>query len=293
MPTRRHFNSMALAAGGWIVLGRSAAATPTAPRFAEEMTRLEAKGGGRLGVAVIDSRDGALIQHRGDERFPMCSTFKALAAAAVLKGLGADLAGLQRKIRFEKSDLVEYSPVTGEHAGGDGMTLAELCEAAVTRSDNTAGNLLLKNIGGPEGLTAFARSIGDEVTRLDRIETELNEATPGDPRDTTSPNAMAANLRKLLLGDALLPPARDQLATWMAANTTGDTRLRAGLPKDWRVGDKTGTGRHGTNNDIAIVSPPNRPPLLVTAYLTGANIDMGGPNEIIASIGRAVGNAFG
>ncbi len=293
MLTRRGFNLVAGAAGGWIVFGRSAAASPSAPRFAEDMAQLETKSSGRLGVAVIDSKDGSLIQHRGEERFPMCSTFKVLASAAVLKSAGADLAGLQRRIRFEKSDLVEYSPVTGEHTGGDGMTLAELCEAAITRSDNTAGNLLLKNIGGPEGLTSFAKNLGDEVTRLDRIETELNEASPGDVRDTTSPNAMAANLRKLLLGDALIPAARDQLAAWMAANKTGDTRLRAGLPQDWRVGDKTGAGRHGTNNDVAVVSPPRRPPLIVAAYLTGANLDMTGQNEIIASIGRAVGAAFG
>jgi beta-lactamase class A len=292
MLTRRRFNLAACAAGGWIAFGRGAAASPSAPRFAEDMAQLEAKSGGRLGVAVIDSKDGSLSQHRGEERFPMCSTFKVLASAAVLKSAGADLAGLQRRLRFEKSDLVEYSPVTGEHTGGDGMTLAELCEAAITRSDNTAGNLLLKNIGGPEGLTSFARSLGDEVTRLDRIETELNEANPGDVRDTTSPNAMAANLRKLLLADALLPAARDQLAAWMAANKTGDTRLRAGLPKDWRVGDKTGTGRQGTNNDVAVVAPPGRPPLIVAAYLTGASLDMTGQNEIIASIGRAVGAAF-
>lgn len=292
MLTRRRFNLVAGAAGGWIAFGRGAAGSPSAPRFAEDMAQLEAKSGGRLGVAVIDSKDGSLSQHRGEERFPMCSTFKVLASAAVLKSAGADLAGLQRRIRFEKSDLVEYSPVTGEHTGGDGMTLAELCEAAITRSDNTAGNLLLKNIGGPEGLTAFARSLGDEVTRLDRIETELNEANPGDIRDTTSPNAMAANLRKLLVGDALIPAARDQLAAWMAANKTGDTRLRAGLPQNWPVGDKTGTGRHGTNNDVAVVAPPGRPPLIVAAYLTGASLDMAGQNEIIASIGRAVGDAF-
>jgi beta-lactamase class A len=293
MLTRRRFNLVACAAGEWIAFGRGAAASPSAPHFAEEMAQLEAKSGGRLGVAVIDSKDGSLSQHRGEERFPMCSTFKVLASAAVLKSAGANLAGLQRRVRFEKSDLVEYSPVTGEHTGGEGMSLAELCEAAITRSDNTAGNLLLKSIGGPEGLTSFARTLGDEVTRLDRIETELNEANPGDDRDTTSPNAMAANLRKLLLADALLPAARDQLAAWMAANKTGDTRLRAGLPQNWRIGDKTGAGRHGTNNDIAIVAPPGRPPLIVAAYLTGASLDMTGQNEIIASIGRAVGAAFG
>src|SRR5262249_11415202 len=163
----------------------------------------------------------------GDERFPMCSTFKLLAAAAVLKGSGDDLAGLQRRVRFDKADLVTYSPETEKHVGGDGMSLADICEAAVTLSDNTAANLILKNIGGPEGLTAFARSLGDQVTRLDRIEPELNEAAPGDVRDTTSPNAMAATVRKLLLEDGLNASARGQLVRWLVACKTGDTRLRA------------------------------------------------------------------
>jgi beta-lactamase class A len=284
---------MAGAAAGWTLADRSTVAAAAVPYLADNLAQFEVKSGGRLGVAVIDTKDGSLTQHRGDERFPMCSTFKVLAAAVVLKNAGEDLAGLQQRVRFEKSDLVNHSPVTGEHTGGDGMTLAELCEAAITRSDNTASNLLLKNIGGPEGLTAFARSLGDQVTRLDRIETELNEANPGDARDTTSPNAMAANLRKLVLGDALLPAARDQLTAWMVANKTGDTRLRAGLPQGWRVGDKTGSGGHGTANDIAVVWPSDRPPLIVTAYLTGSSLEMGSQNEIIARIGGAIGDAFG
>ena len=255
--------------------------------------RFEQRCGGRLGVQVLGVNGTPLFGQRTTERFPLCSTFKVLAAAAVLKKAGEDLAGLQQRLRFDKSDLVDYSPVTSEHTGGDGMTMAEFCEAAITRSDNTAGNMLLKNIGGPEGLTAFARSLGDEVTRLDRIETELNEAKAGDVRDTTSPNAMAANLRKLVLGDALLPAARDQLIAWMVANKTGDARLRAGLPRGWRVGDKTGSGRHGTANDVAVVWPSDRPPLIVTTYLTGSNLEMGGQNEIIARIGGAIGDAFG
>jgi beta-lactamase class A len=160
-------------------------------------------------------------------------------------------------------------------------------------SDNTAGNALLKNIGGPAGLTSFARSLGDTMTRLDRIETELNEATPGDPRDTTTPNAMAANFRRLLLGDVLVPEGRDQLGKWLIANKTGDTRLRAGLPQGWRVGDKTGSGEHGTANDVAIVWPPERSPLIIAVYLTGASLDPNGRNDVIASVGREVGKAFG
>ena len=293
MLTRRRFNATLSTAIGLLLTGRRTMASPSSPRFAEDMKQLESKSGGRLGVAVLDTRDGSLLGHRGDERFPMCSTFKLLAAAAVLKGSGDDLAGLRRRVRFEKPDLVTYSPETEKHVGGDGMSLAEVCEAAVTLSDNTAGNLMLKNIGGPEGLTAFARSLGDQVTRLDRTEPDLNEAVPGDMRDTTSPNAMAVTVKKLLLGEALNAAARDQLARWLVANKTGDARLRAGLPRTWRVGDKTGTGRLGTSNDVAIVWPTNRPPLIIACYLTGATVDAAGQNETIASVGRAVGSAFG
>jgi beta-lactamase class A len=293
MFTRRRFNATLCTAIGFLLSNRSTTASPSSPGFAEDMKQLEAKSGGRLGVAVLDTKDDTLLQHRGDERFPMCSTFKLLAAAAVLKGSGDDLVGLRRRVRFEKSDLVTYSPETEKHVGGDGMSLAEICEAAITLSDNTAGNMMLKNIGGPEGLTAFARSLGDQVTRLDRIEPDLNEAVPGDPRDTSSPNAMAANVRKLLLADALNAAARDQLARWLVANKTGDARLRAGLPHGWRVGDKTGTGRLGTSNDLAIVWPTSRPPLIIACYLTGSTLEAGAQNEIIASIGRTVGAAFG
>jgi beta-lactamase class A len=173
------------------------------------------------------------------------------------------------------------------------MSLRELCEAAMTRSDNTAGNLLLKNMGGTAGLTAFARSLGDNVTRLDRTETELNEAAPGDPRDTTTPNAMAENFRRLLFGNELMPESRDQLAKWLIANKTGDKRLRAGLPQGWRVGDKTGAGAHGTTNDVAVVWPPQRSPLIIAVYLTGASLDVNGQNEVIASAGREVAREFG
>lgn len=293
MLTRRRFNTTLSTAIAFLLAGRRTMASPSSPRFAEDMKQLEAKSGGRLGVAVLDTKDGSLLQHRGDERFPMCSTFKLLAAAAVLKGSGDDLAGLRRRVHFEKTDLVTYSPETEKHVGAEGMSLAEICEAAVTLSDNTAGNLMLKSIGGPEGLTAFARSLGDQVTRLDRIEPDLNEAVPGDPRDTTSPAAMVATVRKFLLGDTLNEAARDQLARWLVANKTGDARLRAGLPHGWRVGDKTGTGRLGTSNDVAIVWPTSRPPLIIACYLTGSTLEAGAQNEIIASVGRAVGTAFG
>ncbi len=193
--------------------------------------------------------------------------------------------------RFSAKDLVTYSPVTEKHTA-DGMTLAELCDAAITLSDNTAGNLLLAALGGPAGITAFARTLGDTVTRLDRIETELNEARPGDPRDTTTPAAMTANLRALLLGDALSAASRAQLTAWLVANKTGDTRLRAGLPAGWRVGDKTGAGANGTNNDVGVFWPPGRAPIVVSAYLTeAAAVPAAQRDAAIAAVGHAVAEA--
>jgi beta-lactamase class A len=172
------------------------------------------------------------------------------------------------------------------------MTLAEICAAAIDFSDNTAANLILANIGGPAGFTRFARSLGDTVTRLDRIETALNESLPNDPRDTTTPSAMAANLNSLLLGSSLSPASRNQLTEWLLANTTGGTRLRAGVPANWRVGDKTGTGDHGSTNDIGILWPPNAKPLLVCAYLTGTTASLDQRNATIAAVGRAMSASF-
>ena len=262
---RREFAFGTCAALAGLGLPHAASALPAT--LAGEFARIEGQSGGRLGVAVLDTRDGALTGNRAGERFPMCSTFKLLAGAAVLARVDAGKEQLDRRIRYDAKHIVTYSPVTEKHVG-DGMTLAELCEAAVTLSDNTAGNLLLANIGGPEGLTAFTRTLGDTVTRLDRIETELNEALPGDPRDTTTPAAMAADIRALVLGDALSAKSRAQLKAWLVGNKTGDTRIRAGVPAGWIVGDKTGTGGRGTNNDVGIIWPPGRAPVILSVYLT-------------------------
>jgi len=246
---------------------------------------LERRHGGRLGVCILDSGSGDRIGHRADERFPMCSTFKFLAAAQVLSRVDRGEEQLDRRIAYTKDDLVAYSPVTEKRVGA-GMTLAELCHATITLSDNTAGNLLLASFGGPAGLTAFARSLGDGETRLDRWETQLNEAVPGDPRDTTTPAAMADNLRKLLLGDVLSPASRKQLADWLIATTTGGKRIRGGLPKEWRVGDKTGTSGKGETNDIAILWPPGRAPLLVTAYYAESTATPQTNDSVLAEVGR-------
>ena len=219
----------------------------------------------------------------------MCSTFKVLACAAILARVDRGQEHLSRRIRFEASDLVTYSPVTRDRVGDGGMALAELCEAGITQSDNTAGNLILASLGGPSGVTSYARALGDTVTRLDRTETSLNDAVPGDLRDTTTPGAMTANLRALVVGDALSQPSRGQLTAWLVATQTGGAKLRAGLPGGWRVGDKTGGGDWGTANDVAVVWPPDRKPVIVSVYLTGTEASFDDRNAAIAAVGRAVG----
>jgi len=251
-----------------------------------QLDALEQHSGGRLGVAALDTATGRRIGHRAGERFPMCSTFKILAVGALLTRVDRGEEQLDRVIAYSKSDLVTYSPVTEKHAGA-GMSLADICDAALRFSDNTAANLLLRNLGGPPAVTAFARSLGDETTRLDRWETALNESLPGDPRDTTAPDEMLADLRKLALGSVLSLKSRDLLTGWMLRNTTGDQRIRAGVPQGWKVADKTGSGERGTAGDVAIAWPPNRAPILIAVYLTGAKIDAE-RNATIAAAARAV-----
>jgi beta-lactamase class A len=260
--------------------------------LAGDLAAVERESGGRLGVAVLDTLTGAGAGHRSDERFPMCSTFKLLAAASVLARVDAGKERLDRRIRFEAGEIVRYSPATKGRIGGEGMTLAELCAAAVTLSDNTAANLILASLGGPAGLTAYVRSIGDPVTRLDRIEPHLGEATPGDPRDTTTPAAMLSNIRALVLGTALSAESRDQLTRWLLGSTTGDARIRAGLPSGWRVGDKTGSGDRGTTNDVGVAWPPRRAPIILSAYLTETSAPAEQRNATLAAVGRAVASAL-
>jgi beta-lactamase class A len=250
--------------------------------------RIEAARGGRLGVVVLDTGSGARAGHRQDERFPILSTFKLLAAACVLARADAGQESIERRVRYTAAELVTYSPVTSRHVGA-GMTLVELCEATMLTSDNTAGNLLLDAIGGPAGLTAWLRGIGDPVTRLDRRETELNEARPGDPRDTTTPAAMAADIAALALGEVLSPASRARLVRWLRDNRTGDARLRAGLPDGWSAGERTGTGGRNTSNDVGLLFPPGgAPPLVVAAYLTEGAEDGAQRDAALADVAAAV-----
>jgi beta-lactamase class A len=268
-------------------LSASAVLARPSEDLAARLAGLERDSGGRLGCAVLDTRTGKRIGRRAGERFPMCSTFKAPAVAFVLERVDRGEESLERRITYSETALLPHSPVTKEHVRG-GMTIAALCAAAVTMSDNTAANLLLTSFGGPAALTGFLRSIGDAVTRLDRIEPELNEGAPGDPRDTTSPEAMLEDLRRFVLGDVLAPASRELFSNWLIANTTGSARLRAGFPAGWVIGDKTGSGGHRIANDIAVIWPPGRAPFLVTAYLTEGPGSAEARDAILAGVGRAV-----
>jgi beta-lactamase class A len=222
----------------------------------------------------------------------MCSTFKLLLAATILHRVDTACEDLGRRIPIREADLMPTSPGTQPYVGKD-LPLEALCRAAMIYSDNTAANLLLKAVGGPPGVTGFARHLGDQVTRLDHYELELNKVAPGEVHDTTTPAAMLENIRKLLIGEALSPASRERMTGWMLANTTGGDRLRAGVPKSWKVGDKTGTWMPGGGvNDVAVLWPPGRRPILVAAYTWGApQKDMAARNAVLAEVGRILAAA--
>jgi beta-lactamase class A len=250
---------------------------------------IEARAGGRLGVAALDTRSGRRIAHRADERFPMCSTFKVLAVGALLARIDRGEEKLGRWVPYRPSDVSGfYAPVTQAHAGEGGMKIADLAAAAVSWSDNGAANLILASLGGPPAVTQFARTLGDTVTRLDRTEPALNSGIPGDPRDTTSPNAMLESFRKLVLGDALSAASRALLTGWLKGCHTAKGRIPAGLPAGWTSGDKTGTGSNGSTNDVAIIWPVARPPILLSVYFTGSKAPDTARDAVIADVARIV-----
>jgi beta-lactamase class A len=253
---------------------------------------IETRTGGRIGVATIDTANSKHINYRADDRFPMCSTFKFLAAAAVLKRVDEKKDTLDRIISYSAKDILEYAPVTKEHLKDGGMTLSALCAAAIEQSDNTAGNLLLDSIGGPAGFTDFVRGLGDRMTRLDRKEPDLNSAIPGDDRDTTTPAAMCVDMQRLLLGNFLSESSRHHLEEWLQHNETGGLMIRAGVPKDWSVGDKTGRGSNGSTNDIAILRPPGRAPILLAIYSVGSTASANDRQVAIAEVAKVVTEFF-
>lgn len=249
---------------------------------------IESDLGGRVGVMAIDTGNGDEMLYRADERFAMCSTFKWILAAMVLSRVDSNDIALDRRIDYGPGDLLDHAPVTREHVNDGSMTVDALCGAAVTLSDNTAANLLLALVGGPAQLTAFLRQCGDTVTRLDRNEPGLNTNIPGDERDTTTPRAMAKTIERILLGDVLSAAGRDRLIRWLKETSTGLSRLRAGLPPGWIAGDKTGTGANGAANDVAVVWPPDRKPILIASYLSDSGAPADAKNAAHADIAAAI-----
>lgn len=295
MLARRQFLTLsgAALASALLPVGLAGAAettsAPAAPVTAADFAALEKASGGRLGVCLWNPGSGARYGHRMDERFPMCSTVKFPLSAAVLQHVDAGRLSLDQRVPVQQSDILDHSPFTGRHVGKS-MTVRDLCRATMIVSDNAAANLLLPLIGGPAGLTTFLRQHGDRVTVSARNEPELNRFAAGDPRDTTSPAAMAGNLQRFLLGDVLKDASRQQLADWLIDNQTGDARLRAGLPQGWRVGDKTGSNGRDTTNDIAVLWPlAGGTPWLLVSYLQGSPLDDDGRNDILRQVGALAG----
>ena len=274
----------------FIVLGASGILATSLRRRQSDIEAIEKSVGGRLGFMARELEGGAMLTWRADERFPMCSTFKWLLVARVLARVDDGHEELARSIHYTEADLLEYAPITRAHVNEGHMSVSDLCAAAIQYSDNTAANLLLATIGGPGGLTRWLRSIGDRVTRLDRNEPGLNTSIPGDERDTTTPRAMTRDLGVLLPDVGVLHSSR-RLVDWMIGNTTGNARLRAGLPPDWHVADKTGTGANGSTNDVAIAWPGNGegPAVVMAAYLTETTAPDDARSQALAELGRLVG----
>ena len=271
------------------ILGEPVLATPFAP-FAD----LERASGGRLGVALRNTATGAMVGHRADERFAMCSTFKLPLCAVILHEADHGRIDLEEPLSFSKADMVPNSPVTTANIGKGAMTIAALCEATQTTSDNLAANLLILRLGGPAALTKHLRAFGDQVTRIDHIEPAMNHVLAGADNDTTTPVAMAHLLERMLTTDLLKPQSLERLIGWMVATKTGEKRLRAGLPATWKAGDKTGTGGSASDmpnryNDVAIVWPAGNAPLIITSYYESPvkSEDMRDADQaVLAQVGR-------
>ncbi|VFQ45940.1 beta-lactamase/transpeptidase-like [Desulfoluna butyratoxydans] len=243
--------------------------------------------GSPVGVSIYDAKTKTTWSHHGDRRFPLMSTFKTLACAKALRDIEAGALSFDDSVVIEKTSLVTWSPVTSNHVG-QAFSLKQACESMMTMSDNTAANIVLTQTGGPQALTSFARSIGDTVTRLDRMEPDLNEARKGDLRDTTTPDAMAGNLRTLVLGNELSDASKALLTNWMRGNKVSGSLLRSVLPKGWDIADRSGAGGHGSRGIAAVVWPAPEEPLVVCIYLTQTTASFEELNKSIASIGRAI-----
>jgi beta-lactamase class A len=257
------------------------------PRGPEPFAVEERAARARLGVCAISLHDDRQIVRRGRERFPLASTFKLPLVMDVLSRVDAGIERLDRRIAFGASEILAYSPLVGQQPRGGTLTVADLCGAAIEQSDNTAANLLLATLGGPSGVTHYLRGVGDPITRLDRNEPSLNQATPGDLRDTTTPLAMASLLARLVREPILSVASKAMLFAWMRGATTGRARIRAGVPAGWTVGDKTGTTNSG-GNDIAILWPRREEPIVLAVYAAEVHAPDAERDAAIASVARSV-----
>ncbi len=253
-----------------------------------EVERIEEQLDARVGFAAYDLETGQRWEYNADQLFAMSSTFKTLACAALLQRVDEGSEQLERRIKVSASDIVTYSPVTEAYADNREISLFELCEATLTTSDNTAANLILQAIGGPQAVTEFVRALGDSVTRLDRWETELNEAAPHDERDTSTPNAMVSNLEKLVVGNALSPQSKNQLREWLINNEVADGLFRSQIPDEWVIGDRTGAGGFGSRSITAVIWPPEREPTIVAFYITETDASFEERNSAIAELGSVI-----
>jgi beta-lactamase class A len=287
MITRRLIVAFAVAA--------ACAAPAAAARADRELKAIQKRIGGRLGVHALDSQSGKRFGIDERSRYALASTFKLPLAASLLWQVDRGAFALERALPVTRANLLPYSPAVEAAlaAGASTMTLRELCVAIITVSDNAAANILLTGIGGPQALTAFMRNIGDDVTRLDRMETALNSNMPGDPRDTTTPRAMVDSMLRIFTQDVLSLPSRALLIDWLTAAKTGLERVHAGIPKTWQVGDKTGTGENGAVNDLVIAFPPERRPVFIAVYMSSSQLPLAQLNAAHAQIGALVAKELG
>lgn len=273
----------------------AAPALAAADRFAalrRAIAQIERSAGGPIGIALIDTHTGEGFNHLANNRFPLCSTFKLLLAARLLHGADRQEWAMSERLPVSKADMLFNAPFTQKRVGGS-ASLLELAEAVAVLSDNPAANIAIARIGGPAALTSWLRSIGDQVTRLDRVEPEMNNETPGDPRDTTTPAAMLATCRTLVEGRILSPAARAQLFAWMAASRTADTMIRAALPPGWKEANKTGAGSWQARNIVSVITPPGRKPIWLAAYLFAAKSELEERNRQFVPLGRAIVDSVG
>jgi len=279
----------ALACGSGAAAAEESAAR--ASGAADRIAVLEKREGGRLGVFALDTATGRHLEHRRGERFAMCSTFKFLAAAAILQRVDRGTDNLDRQIEYGDADLLEYAPVSKAHVKEGRMVLADVCSAAVEWSDNTAANLMLQILGGPQGLTAFIRTLGDNVTRIDRNEPSLNLVGAGEVQDTSTPAAMVGSLSAVLFGQVLSPDSRSRLQGWMLDAKVGEHRIPAGLPPGWRIAHKTGTGSNQTN-DVGVVWPLSRAPIVVAAFYSRGGTAQEQREGVLRDVGRIIAAGF-